>query len=823
MKPVRLHGAVFLVSAVGIAYQVGLTRILSIAQWHHFAYMVISIAMLGFGASGTVLALGRTRMRGHEDRLLSCAAGWLSLSLPACFVLCQYIPFETFLLASEPRQIVYLLALYLVLAWPFFLVSTCITLGFFLAPGHAGRMYAVNMLGSGIGALSVVAMLHTVAPSAIPFLLTIPAGSAYAWAVSGRPWARTRAFAMTAIVVAMIVGPRWVSGLEELTRIQVSQYKGLSYALLLPDAKVVVERSHPLAVVTAVSSKRLRETPGQISNYPMEQLGALPEQVGLYFDAGGVSPLSRFTGDLQPFAYLDYVTSAVAYHLVEQPSVLVIGAGGGADVLSALLHEARHVTALEINPAVFRLCDNELRDFGGALYRHPLVTPVVADGRGYLQSHEQRFDLIQIALLDSFNASAAGTQALDESYLYTVEALALYLERLNAGGVLAITRWLKTPPRDALKIFATAVEACERAGIHDPAQHLAFIRSWNTGTVLVSKAPLNAAAIQAVRNFCRERGLDRCYLPGIRAQEANRYTLLEEPCYYDFAQQMLFGDREALYRGSLFYLRPGTDDRPHFFRFFKWAALPRLWQGMGLSWMPFVEWGYVTLAATLVQGVAVSAVLILLPLTVLARRPAVRRKKRWVVLYFAALGLAYLFLEIAFIQRFMLFLAYPVYALAVVLTAFLCFSGLGSLLADRAGPMAVRSLRLAVMAIGLFSLAYVVVLPVVFRAGAGWPDAVKIGGSILLIAPLAFAMGLPFPLGLQRVARLEQRLLPWAWGINGCGSVISASLATLIGMHLGFRCLVLAALILYGLAALAFVPLSAESPCADQQPQRPVA
>jgi len=790
MSARALYICILLVSAVGIAYQITLMRIFSIGQWHHFAYMIISIAMLGFGASGTMLALLRARIRGREAPLLLAGTVLLCFSLIACYWGSQRVPFETFQLVTQRAQLRYLLALYFVLAVPFFLVSTCITLGFFLRPREIGRLYCVNMVGSGLGAVGAVGALFLERPALMPYLLAVAAAVAV-FAAAGHSGVRR---ALAGLLVLMM-GALWLFGPH--VPIRVSEYKGLSYTLQFPDAQVLGERVSPLSQVTAVSSELIRETPGQISNYPMEALGRLPRQIALFFDAGAISPIHEFRGDLSEFAFLDYVTASAAYRLVEAPHVLVVGAGGGTDVLNALMQGASQVTAVEVDPNVFRFVREDFGAFSGGLYDREDVTPVIADGRGYLQASREEFDLIQIALLDSFNASAAGVHALSESYLYTVEALALYLDRLSEEGVLSITRWLKTPPRDALKMFATAVEACERMGIENPADHLVFIRSWNTGTILVSKAPLRDAQVAAVREFAEARWFDLAHVPGIEPEDANRFILLDDPVYYTFAQGVLGPDREAWYDDALFYLRPPTDDRPHFFRFFQWKSLPRLIEGLGAEWVPFVEWGYITLVATLVQGALASVIVILLPLIVLARRPRAHRVKRWVVLYALALGLSFMLLELGFIQKFMLFLAYPIYAVSVVLTAFLLFSGLGSLYANRIRARRGRALGVVVLLMAVLVVLYLALLPGIFNALAGWPDPGKIAVSILLLAPLAFLMGIPFPLGLQWMSDTDETLLPWAWGINGCASVVGASLATLTAVHLGFQLLTLLALVLY--------------------------
>lgn len=797
----HLGPSLLLVSAVGIAHQIGLMRVLSVAQWHHFAYMIISVAMLGFAASGTALALLRERVAGREEALYRAGALVLVPVLVGTYALAQTIPFETFELATQPVQARHLLLLYLVLSLPFFVVSWCITLAFFLRPRRVGRVYAVNMTGSGLGAAGVVGLLFVVPPAGVPYVLSAAAAVACLLAVLDTPGRRRAGWLAGLLAAGLVV---WAIG---HVPVQVSQYKGLSYALDFPDADVVTESTSPLSVLTAVRSGQFRETPGQISNYPMATLGELPEQVALFFDAGAVSPIHRFDGDLSRFAFLDYVTTALPYRLVERPRVLVIGAGGGTEVLAALYHEAAQVTAVEVDPGVFPLVRTHFRDFSGRLYERPDVTPVVAEGRGFLAGSRESWDLIQIALLDSFNASAAGVHALSESYLYTVEAVELYLRRLSPDGVLSVTRWLKTPPRDAVKMLATLIEAAERAGIEEPDRHIAFIRSWNTGTLVLSRAPLDEEGIEAVRSFAEERWFDLAWLPGLRAEEANRYTVLEEDVYHEAARALLDrGRRAAFYRDYPFYVRPATDDRPYFFRFFRWRTLPDLLEGLGRQMVSFVEWGYLALVATLGQAILAALALVLLPLLIFARGrrgggPGARRRT---VLFFGALGLAYMFLEIAFIQKLMLFLNYPVYAVAVVLSSFLVFSGLGSYFADRS-PMGPRALAVgAVGAIAALAVLYLVGLPPLFEAWGGWSDPARIGAGVALLAPLAFAMGIPFPTGFQVISDHHGPLVPWAWGVNGAASVVGATLAAVTAVHLGFGVVVGLAVLLYAGALLTF-------------------
>jgi hypothetical protein len=541
----------------------------------------------------------------------------------------------------------------------------------------------------------------------------------------------------------------------------------------------------------------IRETPGQVSGYPTEQLGPFPEQAGLFFDGGAISPIHRFDGSLGPLAFLDYVTSALPYQVVSRPDVLVVGAGGGTEVLGALVHGASRITAVELDPEVPRII-KRLGDFSGNVFDRPDVDLVIGEGRGFLEANpDRRFDVIQIALVDAFNASASGVHALSESYLYTVEAMALYTNRLTDSGILSVTRWLKTPPRDAIKLFATATAAARAAGFREPGRHLALIRSWNTATLLVSRSPLDSTRVAAIRSFAQARGFDVSWLPGVGEHEVNRFTVLEEPAYFNAATEVLSPDADDFFRAYPFYVRPPTDDRPYFFRFFRWRSLPALISSARRDWVNYIEWGYLVLTATVVQALVAAGLLVLLPLAAYGRARGLPARRGAVIACFAGLGIAFMFLEIAFIQKLMLFLHHPVYAVSVVLTSFLVFAGLGSLYSDRWRTRPVRRVALVTILITLVSATYLVALPGLFRAGAGWPEATRIAVSVGVLAPLAFLMGVPFPTCLQVVSDRSRELVPWAWGVNGAASVMGATVATLVAVHGGFRVVVGVASLLY--------------------------
>jgi hypothetical protein len=339
-------------------------------------------------------------------------------------------------------------------------------------------------------------------------------------------------------------------------------------------------------------------------------------------------------------------------------------------------------------------------------------------------------------------------------------------------------------------------------GIDDPGTRLVLIRSWQTSTLLIKNSAFTPAELGAVKTFCHTRGFDISYYPGIEPDEVNRFNVMAQPWLYQAALALLGPDSERFIASYKFNLQPASDDQPYFFHFFKWNSLPEIFMLLDQGGMPLLDTAYLVLIATLLQAVLASLVLILLPLWAYRRSAAknstIRRGR--IVIYFSALGLAFLFLEIAFIQKFILFLHHPVYAVSTVLSGFLLFAGAGSAWSRRLQSER-TSIWLPVAVIAGLSLLYLAVLDNLFAELAPLDVGVRIALSVTLIAPVAFCMGMPFPVGIARLARSAPHFIAWAWGINGCASVISAVLATLLAMHLGFGTVILMALLLYLLAA----------------------
>ncbi|MFZ9052238.1 MAG: SAM-dependent methyltransferase [Woeseiaceae bacterium] len=795
----RLLFATLLVSAGAIGYELLLMRVLSIVQWHHFAYMIISLALLGYGASGTAIALLRHRLEPHFETAFAASAGLFSVTMVVCFALGQRVPFNALEIVWDPWQFASLSLIYLLFFVPFFFAASCIGLTFTCRRTAISKIYFFDLLGAGLGAVVIIGLLFRLMPQhAVIVLAVLPLAASL---LIGAGSTARLPLALTQLLWLVILA----SGApQDRLDLRISEYKGLSQALQVIDSRVLAVSSSPLGLLTVVESPTVpfRHAPGLSFN----TRHVPPEQLAIFSDADSMSVINRFDGQLEALAYLGDITAALPYALLDKPKVLVLGAGAGSDLLLALYHGAIRVDAVELNPQMTAFVQDRYSAFAGKVYDDPRIELHIKEARGFVAQSETLYDLIHIGLLDSFGASGSGVQSLNESYIYTVEALREYMAHTTPGGMIAITRWLKLPPRDSLKLVATAIEAMRANGVSDPGKRLVAIRSWNTSTLLIRNGEFTPEQIGEVREFANSRSFDTTYFPGIDAEYANRFNLLEQAYLYDGTQALLGANAEEFLERYKFQIEPASDDRPYYFHFFKWATLPEVMALRKAGGAGLIEWGYLVLVATLLQAVVAGLVLILIPLA--------RIERSWpdgtglrMGGYFLLLGFAFLFVEMAFIQKFILFLSHPLYSVAVVLSGFLVFAGLGSAASEPLARWLDKTgwslATLAVGGIAVVSAGYVFLLPVVFKSFIGFADTAKIVVSFVLIAPLAFCMGMPFPLGLMRLADRAPDFIPWAWGINGFASVTSAVLATLLAIEFGFTAVIVLALFVYGVAAAA--------------------
>ncbi|MFH1632725.1 MAG: hypothetical protein ABIG63_01755 [Chloroflexota bacterium] len=795
----KLHISLLLLSAATLIFEINLTRLFSVAQFYHFAFLIVSLALLGYGASGTALAifprLGRENPQ-HSLRNLSLAA---AISILGAYLLTNWVPFDSFSIAWDQRQVAVLALHYLALAAPFFFSGMAVGLLLTAFPKTAGQTYSINLVGSALGC--VAALLAPVALGA-EGVVTLSAGLAALAALNAATFERSSLAVLTLAVGLFILTLLDITvrilgfSPAPLLDLRLSPYKSISYALQYPGAEVISQRWNAFSRVDVVRSQGVRSLPGLSYLYPQ----APPPENGLLVDGGDLSPVVLPEADL---SFTDYMPAAIAYQLRPGAETLILEPSGGLDILIALAGGARQVTAVEANPLIVEAAAH--------IYNDPRVQAVIEDGRSYTHRGQKSYDVVVISLTSTYHPVQSGAYSLAEDYRYTLESFQDALGISKPDGLLVIQRWLQVPPSEWLRAFSLAVTALEHAGL-DPAERIVAFRSYNLGVLLVKPTPFTPVELDAVRAFADERAFDLVYAPDIRPDEVNQHNIMAEPLYYQAFTGLLAAQQRADWYAAYPYdVTPPTDDRPFIGHFFKWSQAGQVMAELGKTWQPFGGGGYFVLLASLAMALVMALGIILLPVAVARSRSAIRhlRPPRSLktsevlvvsmgrgsrsagLIYFGLIGLAYLLVEIPLIQRFILFLGQPSYALATVLFALLLFSGMGSYISARIPH------RPALAVLVAAALGTPWILPPVFDLTLGWSLPLRMVVTLVMLAPLGFLMGVPFPRGVQALEKSAPELIPWVWGVNGAASVISSVLAALLALSFGFTWVLLIGAVCY--------------------------
>jgi len=792
-----------LLSFATLLLELSLTRVLSVSSWYHFGFLVISTALLGFGVSGVVLSLWKNlRDRVPLDAALSVISLIFGLVTLISFSLMQLIPFQPFELLNDHKQFIYMLLYYIALAAPFFCSGLAISLLLTRGGRAVNGLYAADMVGGGIACVAVC--------------LTMPmfggSGSVVIAALFGTLAAITfNSFRLSKLT---LIGSVTVAGMMVL-------------AIFAEHALPIVvnpgKRLHPLFPQQASPIYTKWNSFSKIDVYPAPNLDPSRPSPGFYsiiIDGGtagtGMDDLSM--GVRTYLAKANYHPAGVAYVGKTKPRVLIIGSGAGREVLEALYYGASSVTAVEVNPITTDIVTKRLRDHWGGLFEQAEVHLVTDEGRSFLRRSKELYDVIISVDTFSGTALASGALTLTESYILTREAFEDYWHHLTPNGVLLITGF------DTTKLISTARAMSDSLGVSDPANHLfAYIglgaafgkSSLNSGFVL-QKSPLSP---EEVAEMARRAGIDGDNRPQDRRQPRILYSPFAEP--HDSLQTLLVGlvkspDPERIYAQFDTNLHPATDDKPFFHQTQRW--------GLHMGFRRYFESGFytarnaqVTLVVLLIQSLIVAGAMILLPM-VRFNRSVLRAKGCGTLLvYFASLGVGYIFIEIIFLQRFQLFLGPPIYTFSVVLAGLLTFTGLGSFVSNgfRTASHGVLSwLLVAVMGIITLEL---FVMPIVFHWALGFALGWRVAVSVALLAPVGLLLGMPFPIGLRLLGEEESLLVPWAWAVNAFFTVIGSVSAMILGMILGFTAVEMIAAACYGAALVAIAIRTVQVPKPPKQ------
>lgn len=745
--------------------ELSLTRIFSVVFFYHFAFLAISIALFGLGAGG-VFSYVIASWRGNIYFKLGTLAVINSFVVVLCLI---------FILSRTVMDKRVLVTVFFASALPFFFSGTVVSLAVAEAIQRVDRVYFFDLLGAAGGCLALVPLLnHFGGPNTVLATSVLFAVSAAIWYnLAGTLRGRVAAVALALAFVALIVY-NW-----KLHPIDIHYAKGMQI------------RKEQFVQWNSFSRIGLANNPG--------------EWASIVIDADAATGVARFDLDHLTAADKEKLLSEGAgfpYVLRPGAKTLVIGPGGGWDVSRAIGSGSKDVTAVEINPIIANTIMRErFPDLSNRLYFRPEVRLFVEDGRSFVRRSQEKYQVLQATLVDTWASTAAGAFALSENNLYTTEAFRDYLEHLTDDGLMVFTRWGFDPPRESLRLLSLARVALAELGENRPSQHVMVVREdaeklkgWGArDTVVIFRKPATAADIsRALAVSGNGRHLQRLYVPGEKQENA-------------FAQFLLSPDPDKFLAGYQFDVSPVGDDRPFFFYTMQTRDLWKYLMFAGDAADSKINHAVPVLFELLGVSVLATIVVLALPPLLLRARLPVEKGLRGFLLYFVCLGAGYIMIQVALIQKFILFLGHPTYALTVIVFSMLVWSGLGSFYSRRIIPGAHRG-RLIMTLIGVAAAVSVIAFAAspISEFGVGWPLEAKILVTVGLIAPAAFLMGIPFPTGLTWLETRFPQAVRWAWALNAASSVLGSAAAIFLAIHIGLRATVLVGAGLY-LCALSVV------------------
>ena len=794
---------VFFISVALIGWQVALMRCLLIARYHHFSFLVISCALLGFGVGGVVLSLNRKWFEAHGNAVFRWGTFAFALSMPICLRVGEALPLNVYFDPAATVQTLGWWCLFWVIhGVPFFLAGVLIGAALMAAGKGIHRTYAANLAGSAAGGLGVMALMDHVPANGLVIPLSL------AVLVSGlclipRGLGRSRTIYVGCLAVASLaMGACYFAGPERVFPLNIDQYKALAYVQRLEQqgtAQRLVTYSGPRGRLDLYASPSFHTL---LSLSPAETPPAMGMLLHDGFQVGSVLSIKR----VDQARFLEGTLSALPYRLVTPKRVLILGETGGTYVWLARLSHAESITVVVSDVNVVRV----LRAYGSGVLDDPRVRVIVAEPRAFLDSTESLFDVVHLPALEGFAAGSGGIGGLRENHFATVEGFARCLSVLTPGGIASVTRGIQEPERDNLKIAATWIEALEKRGATQPGDHMLLARDELAVATIVARSRLSPPVVHAFRDATRAMQWEAEWFPGVVADRTNRTHVVPGPegtpvSWYHHAMRMFLSpERDAFYRSWICNIRPATDDRPFFYDFFRWGSVSKLREAFGPLWPARAEMGFLVLVACVFLTSLFAALLLPAPVLLVGKRAHGSRfsVRGSTLIYFASLGTGFMFVEMGLIQMFTRFLGDPVIAAALVVGGLLFFAGCGSMVQPRLTKLAPHGALAACVGVACCAIVAVTALPLLFERAALWDGVSKVAASLAVMAPLAFLMGMPFPWGLALLQRRASEAIPVAWAVNGFASVVSASVAVVLAMGIGFTSLLASASSAYALAGI---------------------
>ena len=767
-----------LMCASTLMYEITLTRLLSVTCWYYLAFVSVSMAMFGMTAGALVVQLRPALFDRSQVRLrMAQAAFAMAGSMPIVLIMMFAIPLDISLAFQTICSFVIFCSF---IAVPFFFAGVVVCLSLTKASTSIGRVYFADLLGAAVGCFGSLILLNVVdAPSAVMVISALVFLSAASYAhFAGQPRLQRRAYIWAGVMVVLAaLNASTIRGIQPIW----------SKGSIDPRTNILYEAWNPISRIRVVEPKWEPRFVGP------DRPQIPSEVIYVDIDNDAATGIYRFHGDLQDVDFLRYEVNSMGARLRAGGSAAIIGVGGGRDVLSCALFGFHRIVGIEINRTIIDVTSRRLAWFSG-FDKIPNFQLHHDEGRSYLTRSQEKFDMIQATVVDTWAATAAGAMALSENSLYSLDGWRIFYEHLKPGGLIAFSRWNSKPDfHETTRLFSLAYATLLSEGVQDPESHLAMIRQGELATLLTSNEPFSAQDLEKIRTTAKELNYQILYLPG---QELGMQQLTP------VLQARTLPGLAALRSRDYFDLSPPTDASPYFFSFVRFHAIRGILRIPGMHVSALFPLMY--LAAFML------AALILVAFTIVW--PALRWKRlqhgsapapAGAIIYFVGIGLGFMLAEMGMMQQLSIFLGQPIYSLAVVLAGLILAAGLGSLTSDRFPIRSSAGSRVPALLSALVLVAYsFAVLPAIHGAVGGflWQ---RIAVSIALIVPCGFIMGFCFPVGLRWTSELgHEQNLPWMWALNGAASVLASFIAMWISTESSIRACVLTGAVCYALGGI---------------------
>ncbi|MFZ6026151.1 MAG: hypothetical protein ACOYYS_00430 [Chloroflexota bacterium] len=778
LPPLKVHRlayfGLFAVTLATLMFENLLTRIFSVTMWYHFAFMAVSIALFGMTMGAIIVYLfpGRFTQERVKTHLVTSAL-LFSLTTAISFVIHLNTPLEGEKVRSS------LLFTYLLIALPFVFagINTCLMLTKF--PGQVGKLYAADLGGAALGCILFIYVLKiTDGPTAVFITALIASTGALFYAFESGERRLKQVTSLVNILFLGFVGVQMILVSNQQSLVRLKWVKGGF------EETPLIEKWNSFSRVRVGGDQNKPVPPfgwGMSSVYPKDRL---TNYLLLDIDSTAITSISAFDGDFDKVDYLKYDITNLVHYIRPDADVLVVGVGGGRDVLSALAFEQRSVTGVEINENIIEILTKTYGDFSGNLDQLPGVTFVNDEARSYIARSQHMYDIIQVSLIDTWAATASGAFVLTENSLYTLEAWDTFFEHLTPNGVVSFSRWYyKDMPGEMYRLTTLASKALELQGVENPREHLLIV-GYNMetggadepngiGTLLVSKEPFSSEDLRTIEKISQDLLFDPLLTPEYAIDSS--------------FEQIASGIHTDTFIAAFpLNIAPPTDNSPFFFHMLRLRDIFNL-DDYDQGVMSFNVHAVYILGGLLIIVFLLSLLSIAIPLLLTDKKLAKLKTQHAFPLsvFFAAIGLGFMMIEISQLQRLTVFLGHPTYSLSVVLFSLLLSSGLGSYLTQKVQGKVIHAaiIRLSILlcVIGLFGL----VTPPMIRTFAGAVTPVRILLAVLVLFPMGLFMGMAFPMGMKIALAKAQPLAPWFWGVNGAMSVLASVLTVALSINSG--------------------------------------